>query len=324
MFFNKFPVENLLIQKFVIILIYQNKYYENSHSHPETNWNKIMTYTLSADKAGYDLKRTNYLHMKTISLFIAVIFSSMVIAQSGSWKQLGKAGDWANTALAVESKSKIYTIEKNGTLLETDPLTGISKQIGKPDYQNTRFLFAANNLIYTIETSGSLYSINPVDGSWKQIGKQGAWENTVTAAILNGKLYTVEKSGLLNAADLSSGEWIQIGNAEFANTARLWAARNRLYTHDLSGSLYEVNITDGTSKQIGATEGWSDTKTGVIINDMLYTVEISGTLYETDLSNGKWKQIGSSEYQNTILMTGTGAKIHTIESSGSLYEISIQ
>lgn len=263
--------------------------------------------------------------MKTFKTIIALLLpGAVVLAQPGGSRQLGKAGEWVNTLKAVEVNGKIYTIEKSGALLVTDPATGTWKQIGKPDYQNTKFIFAGSNTIFTIDEGGTLYNINPADGAWKTIGEAGAWTGTIAGTILNGKLYSIEKSGILSAADLGNGTRVQIGKPEFANMVRMWAANGKLYAHEGSGTLFEVDLTDGTYRQIGATEGWADTMMGVVINNMLYTIESSGTLYETDLTNGKWKQIGNSEYQNTLFMTGGGTKIHTIADTGSLFEIAIQ
>jgi hypothetical protein len=224
----------------------------------------------------------------------------------------------------VESNGKIYTIESSGALTVTDITSGTLKPLGHPDYRNTNLIFANNNQLYTIDTGGTLYTVNTTDGSWKRVVEEANWPNTVTAAVLNNKLFTVNNKGLLLSTDLSTGTQTHIGNPDFAGIIRLWSANGKLYSHDKSGTLYEVNIADGGSKQIGATEGWADTKTGVVINNMLYTVESSGTLYETDLTTGKWKQIGNSEFQNTLIMTGAGSRIHTIDSFGSLNEIAIQ
>lgn len=262
--------------------------------------------------------------MKTISTSLALLFSVIMYSQPGSSRQVGKTGAWGNTLKAVEENGKIYTIDKSGSLFVTEPATGTFKQIGKESFPDTKLIFASNNTIYTITDSGNLKAINSVDGTLKSIGNAGAWIGAMAGTILNGKLYTTEKSGALYATDLSTGNWSQIGNPDFGHTIRLWAANGKLYSHDVSGSLYEINVTNGSTKQIGATEGWIDTMTGVVVNNLLYTIESSGTLYETDLNTGKWKQIGNSDYQNTVFMTGTGSRIHTIENSGSLIEISLQ
>ncbi|MDF2435708.1 MAG: hypothetical protein K0Q95_84 [Bacteroidota bacterium] len=257
-----------------------------------------------------------------INIFVVAVFLTPSLYSQP--KQLGKPGDWSNTIKAVESNGKIYAVENSGTLTVTDLSSGVIKPLGHPDYQSTNLIFANNNQLYTIDTGGTLYSVSTVDGSWKRVVEEANWPNTVTAAVLGNKLYTVNKKGVLTATDLSNGAQVQVGNVDFLEIIRLWSANGKLYSHDKSGTLYEVNIMDGSSKQIGATEGWADTKTGVVINNMLYTVESSGTLYETDLTTGKWKQIGNSEFQNTLLMTGAGSRIHTIDSFGSLNEIAIQ
>ncbi len=54
----------------------------------------------------------------------------------------------------------LYTIERSGALYETNLLTGVWKQIGKPEFGATVFMTAGAGKIYTIESSGSLYEVN--------------------------------------------------------------------------------------------------------------------------------------------------------------------
>src|SRR6202008_5084788 len=99
---------------------------------------------------------------------------------------------------------------------------------------------------------------------------------------------------------------------EFANTVFMWAANDKIYTLEKSGTMYEVNPASGAWKQVGAAGAWKNTMVGTVANNMLYTVETTGALYETNLTTGVWKQIGKPDYQHTAFITG-GSKLHTIE-----------
>jgi len=74
------------------------------------------------------------------------------IGASGSWKGTTHAATIGNKLYTVEAAT--------GVFYETDLSTGTWKQLGKADYANTKFMAAVNSKIYTIEKSGTLYEIN--------------------------------------------------------------------------------------------------------------------------------------------------------------------
>ncbi|MCX6557293.1 MAG: hypothetical protein NTW95_07695 [Candidatus Aminicenantes bacterium] len=168
---------------------------------------------------------------------LLVAASVCLTAQAGSWKVVGKTGDWAGTIAGVALDGRIYTAESSGALYVTDPATGVWKQIGKSDFANTKFLFAAGGKLLSIEKDGSLYAIGPVDGSWRGVGTAGSWAGTIAGTTLNGKMYTVETSGALYVTDPASGIWKQIGKNDFANTKFLFAAAGKLFSIEKDGSL---------------------------------------------------------------------------------------
>ncbi len=79
----------------------------------------------------------------------------------------------------------------------------------------------------------------------------------------------------------------------------------------------------GEWKQVGKKGDWVGTIAGATINQKIYTTESNGALYVTDPSGGSWKQLGKPEFKNTKFMFAAGAYIYTIETSGTLYQISI-
>jgi len=165
-----------------------------------------------------------------------------VRADPGSWERVGEAGAWKPTIVGAVLKGKLYTVETNGGLWETDLGTGTWKQLGKAEFGSTRFLLAAGNNLYTIETDGNLYRVNPNDGSWVGVGPAGAWKPTIAGAVLKGKLYTVENNNGLWETDLNTGGWSQLGKPEFGATRFMFAAGDHLYTIEEDGSLYRVSV----------------------------------------------------------------------------------
>ncbi len=261
--------------------------------------------------------------MKIITTFIAILFSVSLLAQPGSWKQIGTSGGWANTKKMTMINDMIYSVDNSGTLYETMAATGAWKKLGSA-YSNTSFMFAGNTFLYTIETSGSLYIINRTDGSWKRMGNAGAWIGTIAGTVLNGNLYTAEKNGALYVTDLGSGNWKQIGKTDFAQTWKMWAANNKLYSIEKSGTMYEISPVDGSWKQVGLSGAWNNTIAGVVLNNLFYSVSQNGALYVTDPATGAWKQLGSNAFGATVFMGAGTSKLYTIESSGTLYEVNVK
>lgn len=90
---------------------------------------------------------------------------------------------------------------------------------------------------------------------------------------------------------------------------------------ETNGSLYSINATDGSWKQVGKAGAWGATTSGTVHEGKLYTTEVNGGLYVTELASGTWKAIGKPEYQNTLMLFSSGKKLYSIEKGGSLYEI---
>jgi hypothetical protein len=263
------------------------------------------------------------LSMKKFILIAVLFFSVSVMAQPGSWKQVGGDAGWANTMRMAQINDKIYTIDNTGAFFETIATTGVFKKIGGSVYGNTAFMFAGNGSLYTIENSGSLYAINTANGSWKQIGSAGAWSETNAGVILNGKLYTTAKTGVLTVTNLSTGAQTKLGDPDFAATWKMWTANGKLYTIETSGTLYEINPADGKWKQVGADFSLKYTIAGVVFNNLFYAAQLGGELLEINLTTSESKQLGTAAFGSTVFMTAGTKKIYSIESSGSLFEINV-
>lgn len=244
-------------------------------------------------------------------------------SQAGSWKSVGKTGDWAGTIAGVVLDGRIFTTESGGALYATEPATGAWKQIGKKDFANTRFLFAAIGKLFSIEKDGSLYAISPVDGSWQGKGKAGGWAGTIAGVALNNKIYTMESSGALYVTDPVTGAWKQLGKNDFANTKFLLAAANKLFSIEKDGSMYAVSPVDGSWKRLGQAGSWAGTICATGAGERILTIEASGSLFETDTASGAWKQLGNPAFAATRFMFFCGGMLYTIEKGGGLYQVNL-
>ena len=99
----------------------------------------------------------------------SALTQAVQFAPDGSWRGVGQSGAWRNTIVGATLNGRIYTVERGGTLYETNPATGAWKQIGKPEFAKTDYMFGTGDSLYTIE-SGNLYRVNPVTGAWGPVG----------------------------------------------------------------------------------------------------------------------------------------------------------
>jgi hypothetical protein len=243
---------------------------------------------------------------------------------AGTWKAVGKAGDWKQTIAGVGLNGKLYTIESSGSLYVTDPSTGTWKALGKPDFAQTAFITAAAGKLFTIEKSGTLFSVNPADGSWQPLGPAGGWANTIAATSDENRMFTVESVGTLYATDTKTGVWKQLGKPDFAMTSFIFYAGANLYTIESSGTLYKVNPADGSWSKIGNENAWTGTIAGAVSNGKIFTVQSGGGLFMTVPETGVKTAIGNPDFAGTQFMFSSGKKLYTIEKSGSLYEIDVE
>jgi hypothetical protein len=261
-------------------------------------------------------------NLKVRLLFLALMIVApfqTTFAGIGDKTRLGQPGDWKDTIALTTYNDRLYSVEKNGALYETDLSNGKWRQLGKPDFVNTRHIFAVNESLYTIEADGTFYRVSPADGSWAKVGQAGAWKNTLAGTVWNGRIYTIEINGALYETNPGTGVWKQIGKAEFAGTRYLFSSGSSLYTIEDNG-LYKVSTVDGRWSRVGTAEDWGGTRAAAVIGYRLYNCS-KGAIYETKLTNGQWVTIGKTGFADTTILFESGLRLYAIDSDGSLYSI---
>jgi hypothetical protein len=234
---------------------------------------------------------------------------------------VGNPGDWKDVVAAAALDGRLYTVEKDDRLYETDPATGKRRPLGTEVFAGTRQLLAGDGALYAVGSDGSLAAVNPADGSRRVVGPAPGWENTAAGVFRNGALYTTESYGNLWRTDPASGERKTVGKPEFGDTRFLFAARDALHTISWDGNLYAINPADGTWDPAAALGAWERTIATAMLKGRLYTVETTGWLYETNLTTGRYRSVGKPEFGRTKFLLALGDALYSIEQDGSLYAI---
>lgn len=113
---------------------------------------------------------------------------------------------WGDTVSAVGVGSKLYTVEKDGTLYSTHAMSGEWKRCSQR--LRHRRLLIANGLtdgdLFAIERNGNLYKIDRKTGDWEALSEDGDWSDTVAGDANGNKLFTIERDGTLYVTDLDN------------------------------------------------------------------------------------------------------------------------
>jgi hypothetical protein len=173
--------------------------------------------------------------------------------EDGTWKQVGKTGDWARSTSFAMLGDQLYTFESGGELYSTDTATGVRKQVGGTDFVRSNYLLTAGDQLYSIEHNGDLHAIDKATGAWKQIGDSGEWLDTRLATSLNGKIYTIGggSPGTLYETDPKTGTWKQIGKKRDFRAKYLFPAGGSLYSIEFDGKMFRVDPVTGAQVGVG-------------------------------------------------------------------------
>jgi hypothetical protein len=151
------------------------------------------------------------------------------------WQKI--SSDYGKTIAITAMDNKLYSIEKDGSLYETEP-DGTWRQIGETgDFHGAKLLAAYDGWLWTIE-QGTLYKTNPSTSKWKQVGKTGDWVDADDMVASGGSLWITEDDGTLYKVD-TKGNWTEI-KGDYSDVSWLLALDDELYVV-ASGTLYRMN-----------------------------------------------------------------------------------
>lgn len=262
--------------------------------------------------------------MKRIFLILLTITSLAANAQTGTQKQIGMDGMWLGATAASVLNDKLYTTEKNGTLVVTDLNTGMRKTVGKEGFGNNHFLFTSGGALYMIDFAGTLFKINHTAGTKEKLGIGAAFAGMTTFGVIDGTLYGVDTKGDLITADLVTGDKQVIGGGNYMNVSLVFVVNEKMYGVEKSGSVFEWALNGGTRHMLGKQGDYAASFTGVPYHNGLYLVTKAGLLTYTKTDTAERTVIGKPIFGLTKYIFGANGKLYTIETMGSLYEISVK
>lgn len=227
--------------------------------------------------------------------------------------------DWGKTVSAVGVGSRLYTVERDGTLYSTHSVSGESKVIGEG--YNTRLLIA-NGLtdgdLFAIERNGNLYRIDRKTGDWEALSEDGDWSDTVAADAAGNLLYTIESDGTLYVTDLDNFDDDSEELDEGYDTKAMWASGEYVYVLENDGSLYKVHGETGDYERFGAAGAYSDTLAATIHNGVFYAVEDDGAIGATSLEDASYVEHTGDDFSDVRHLFSAAGKLYAIDRGGAL------
>ncbi len=262
--------------------------------------------------------------MKRIFLILFTFTALAANAQTGAQKQIGMDGMWLGATAATVLNDKLYTTEKNGTLVVTDLNTGMRKTVAKDGFTNNHFLFTSGGALYMIDYAGTLSKINHTTGTKEKLGPAASFAGMTTFGVIDGTLFGVDTKGDLISADLVTGDKTVNGGSNHMNVSLVFVVNEKMYGVEKSGALFEWALNGGTRHMLGKQGDYAASFTGVPYHSGLYLVTKAGLLTFTKTDTGERTVIGKPIYGLTKYIFGANGKLYTIESMGSLYEIVVK
>jgi tRNA A-37 threonylcarbamoyl transferase component Bud32 len=111
---------------------------------------------------GRSLVRTDFLLAAGGRLY-AIGFDGRVYEMNpagGAAKAIGQLGDLRGVRAAAVVEDRLYTVESDDNLHETDLKDGKRKQLGETEFGSTRFLLACGADLYALDGDGNLYRVH--------------------------------------------------------------------------------------------------------------------------------------------------------------------
>ena len=91
-----------------------------------------------------------------------------------------------------DNNGHLYTIDFSNGLNKTNLATGEMSKINDVNYKNTEFLFYYRFKLYSMDKDGSLTEIDPVSGQWTLRSGISAWSEINRPVVVGSFLYAAE------------------------------------------------------------------------------------------------------------------------------------
>lgn len=222
-----------------------------------------------------------------------------------------------------DNNGHLYTISFANGLNKTDLTTGEMTKVNDVNFKNTEFFFFYRTKLYSMEKDGSLLEIDPTTGAWTTKSPISSWSYIERPVVVGSFLYAIENGSFYRYSTLDPNKRTQIGGSDFYNATNLIRTDTTLYCFIRDGSFYQINLRDGEWKRIGKgkSKAWKAATSLAVVNNKLYTLETNGNLYETSLPDGERKLIDANKLEKGRLLIAVSGKLYAITLEGDLFEI---
>jgi hypothetical protein len=259
----------------------------------------------------------------TSFLLLGILSAGIANAQTVTLKQIGTETVMFTTTNVTWFNKYLYTLDNTKALYKTDLNTGEQTRLGKVTYKNTRYLFVVSGQLYCMEMDGSMNRIDINTGAWTVVSPIGSWNEIDRVLVVGRKFYTTQNGALFYHPTMNVKVKTKIGDDEFQDLGFYFKTDTTLHSLFEDGTLYNIDMTTGKWKRIGAKKGWKFAHAGAVIGNKFYSFEIPSSLFETDLTTGEKKELDKTQFRNTEIMFADSGKLYAMFKGGLLYEIVI-
>lgn len=224
-----------------------------------------------------------------------------------------------------DNNGHLYTISFANGLNKTNLATGELTKVNDVNFKNTRFFFYYRFKLYSIDKDGSMMEIDPSSGTWTTKSPINTWSFIDMPIVVGSFFYAIENGSFYRYTSLDPNKRTQVGGSDFYNANTLIRTDTTLYSFIREGSFYQINLRDGEWKRIGKgkSKAWKAASALAVVNNKLYTIETGGALYETSLPDGERKLLDANQLEKGRLLIADSGKLYTITLEGNLFEVVI-
>jgi hypothetical protein len=155
----------------------------------------------------------------------------------GVWHQVGKQGEWAQTAGMSAMDEYLWSIERNGSIYRTDHEGNYTRKGSMTDAQ---WFAGMGGKLWVIDGDGTMWFGKPTDSKWTMLDDPGAFSDTYRLTVSPDHIWGIDKGGSAWWID-SSGHWAEIAKSgEFRNIQNIIVLNGRLYVVR-DGTLYRTS-----------------------------------------------------------------------------------
>jgi len=248
-----------------------------------------------------------------LSLILGASALRGACADSVDWQQIGKAGEWANTAKALALHGRLWTLDARGTLAY-ETLDGKRAQVGNDAaFPGARMWISLGANLYIV-VGGTMYGGDPEHGPWRMVCDPEWWADTKLMINTNGYIWSIDRAGRFfrtNTSCISD----QMGS-DAIDATMLAAMGGKLWAIDGTG--LNVHAADEGTWESVDIDDYGDTDLFVGSADDLWLLRSDGSLFRVRADS--WRSVGAKgEFHDVKFLFFVDGSLYVVR-DGTLYK----